>query len=195
MIKIIPPNQFKKLPWKNGKGFTTELAISPKGTVDKFDWRISIATVTEDGAFSNFAGILRNLVLIEGNGLKLEHSQTGKESTSDYLEQLLDFATFDGGSLTVSTLYDGAIKDLNIMADINKYQVEVQTYQENQRVSIPEADLCFAYSLQDGLEILDEKRDSQTVVKGSLLQITSPPANQYVIQGRQLIIASFKKIC
>jgi len=28
MLTIIPPAQFKQIPWKSGKGVTTELAIS-----------------------------------------------------------------------------------------------------------------------------------------------------------------------
>jgi len=61
LITIISPQQFKKTPWKNGKGETTELAISEGGTLENFDWRLSIASVTEDGAFSYFTGYCRNL--------------------------------------------------------------------------------------------------------------------------------------
>ena len=53
MINIITPEQFNTIPWKNGKGQTTELAISENGSIDDFDWRLSIASVVEDGAFSS----------------------------------------------------------------------------------------------------------------------------------------------
>ena len=45
-------------PWKNGGGATREIACWPAGTgLDSFDWRISVATIAADGAFSLFAGI------------------------------------------------------------------------------------------------------------------------------------------
>jgi len=58
MLTIISPQQFKQIPWKNGKGTTTELAISDGGTLDHFAWRLSIASVVEDGEFSDFSPTL-----------------------------------------------------------------------------------------------------------------------------------------
>jgi len=107
MIKFISPQSFKQIPWKNGKGITTELAISDGGTLDSFDWRISIASVVEDGPFSNFSGYLRNLILIQGKGIRLNHDN----HTTDVLGSILDLATFDGSSQTIGTLINGPIKD------------------------------------------------------------------------------------
>ena len=47
MLNIIPPSQFKSIPWKNGKGTTTELAVSAGGSMQDFDWRISMADVAD----------------------------------------------------------------------------------------------------------------------------------------------------
>ena len=52
MINIIAPKQFKTVAWKNGLGETTELAINRGGTLNSFDWRLSMASVVEDGVFS-----------------------------------------------------------------------------------------------------------------------------------------------
>ena len=110
MITVISPDSFKKIPWKNGLGFTTELAINDGANLDDFDWRLSIASVTSNGEFSNFSGYDRNLVLIEGNSLSLQHDQ----KHTDKLTQLLDIAKFDGGCKTFGTLHNGAINDFNI---------------------------------------------------------------------------------
>ena len=85
MITIIPPTAFTTTPWKNNKGKTIELAISAGGTVEQFDWRLSMASVTEDGPFSDFSGYQRNLVLTQGNGIILTHDQ----ATTDHLQKLL----------------------------------------------------------------------------------------------------------
>ena len=70
-INIISPEQYKTIPWKNGLGETTELAINEGGDVTNFDWRLSIARVTKDGFFSDFSNYSRNLILISCKGLRL----------------------------------------------------------------------------------------------------------------------------
>ena len=53
--------------WKNGKGFTSELTVFPRGAgLETFGWRVSIAEVKESGPFSNFPGIDRSLAVLEG---------------------------------------------------------------------------------------------------------------------------------
>jgi len=62
------------MPWKNGLGFTDEIAIWPEGAkfpADPFDWRLSSATVSNPGPFSVFNHCDRWLTVIEGNGLTL----------------------------------------------------------------------------------------------------------------------------
>ncbi|GIQ81938.1 uncharacterised protein family HutD/Ves, partial [Kipferlia bialata] len=59
------------MPWKNGKGSTAEILVSPPGTsLAKMDftYRLSSAPVTEDGSFSHFPGFQRILLPIEGAG-------------------------------------------------------------------------------------------------------------------------------
>lgn len=54
-MKIIRASEYKTMPWKNGGGVTVEIAIHPPGaSVNAFDWRISMATVAQDGPFSSF---------------------------------------------------------------------------------------------------------------------------------------------
>ncbi|HIG67219.1 MAG TPA: hypothetical protein EYQ44_05265 [Porticoccaceae bacterium] len=64
-----------------------------------------MASVTEDGFFSDFSNYSRNLVLIPGNGIRLEHDNQKVEQ----LDQLLDMASFDGGCKTFGTLTSGEI--------------------------------------------------------------------------------------
>jgi len=139
LIKIIPPEQFRKIPWKNGKGETTELAISNGGTLENFDWRLSMARVVEDGEFSDFTGYLRNLVLISGNGIELRYDN----SNNDRLEKLLAFATFDGGCKTIGILKSGSITDFNLICKAEKYKVILNTYIDRQNIKLQPCTLCF----------------------------------------------------
>ncbi len=63
--KIRTPADYRIMPWANGRGQTTEL-LREDGL------RLSIATVTEDGPFSIFPGITRNLTVITGPGFRLQ---------------------------------------------------------------------------------------------------------------------------
>ena len=67
--RVIPANEYRRVRWKNGTGWTREIARMPDR--EDWDWRLSIAEIEQDGPFSVFPGIERELVLIRGNGLRL----------------------------------------------------------------------------------------------------------------------------
>lgn len=70
MIRHLTPADYRRQPWANGRGVTVELARAdgPGGLL----WRLSMATVAEDGPFSLFPGIERNLTVISGPGFRLQ---------------------------------------------------------------------------------------------------------------------------
>ncbi|MCP4990107.1 MAG: HutD family protein [Colwellia sp.] len=196
MLTILSPDTFKKIPWKNGLGHTTELAISDGGNLDNFDWRLSIASVENDGDFSNFSGYQRNLVLIEGAGLTLDH----RNGDIDKLTKLLDIAHFDGGSNTHGSLANGGIKDFNIMTKQTAFSANVHCYIEQQDVVIklPANSLVFAYSLTDELNIRHIKQEVASVPVGHLAQLKTQNLVENseqvtaIINGRHMIIIELK---
>ncbi len=70
-LQTLGPADFQKMPWKNGLGVTTELAVARRPGEDGFDWRISTATVASPGPFSVFPGIDRSLAIVRGGTLTL----------------------------------------------------------------------------------------------------------------------------
>lgn len=69
MIRHLTPADYKTMPWANGKGVTVEmLRVDRDGVVL---WRLSRASVVENGDFSLFPGIERNLTVISGPGFNL----------------------------------------------------------------------------------------------------------------------------
>lgn len=66
---VIARNQFRPMAWRNGKGLTFQIASHPPDGPD-FDWRISLAQIEADGAFSTFPGVDRTITII-GGGLTL----------------------------------------------------------------------------------------------------------------------------
>lgn len=69
MLRHFTPADYKTMAWANGKGSTVEmLRVDRDG---EMLWRLSRASVVENGDFSLFAGIDRNLTVISGPGFDL----------------------------------------------------------------------------------------------------------------------------
>jgi environmental stress-induced protein Ves len=65
---ILPASTRLAVPWKNGRGRAAEVAGDGTGTeAVPFDWRLTLATIDRDGAFSDFTGVDR-LLLNAGPG-------------------------------------------------------------------------------------------------------------------------------
>jgi environmental stress-induced protein Ves len=70
-VTLIPANEYRRERWKNGLGWTREVLRWP-ADADDWDWRLSIAEVDKAGAFSAFPGVERELVLLAGEGMRLD---------------------------------------------------------------------------------------------------------------------------
>lgn len=95
-----------RVPWRNGQGMTTEIALG--GAPDDFTWRVSLADVTQTGDFSAFPGIDRIIMLIEGDAMTLHlpgHTQVLRTDEP---------FGFDGG-VPVRCTVERPTRDLNVM--------------------------------------------------------------------------------
>ncbi|MGB1261859.1 MAG: HutD family protein [Cognaticolwellia sp.] len=185
MIEIIPPQQFNTVPWKNGKGETVEMAINSAGTMDNFDWRLSMASVVEDGVFSNFTGYTRNLILIDGEGINLQHN----DNKIDRLSQLLDYATFDGGNKTVGNLPSGEITDFNVITRTSRYNSQVSCHQKAKNYALKKCDLCFVFSLFNNATLtLNNSEEVISLPAQHLMKISNLASNDATLTGDHLIV-------
>ena len=114
MIRVLPPGDYRVMPWKNGGGTTTEIWIHPPGAGwDAFEWRVGIADIAQSGPFSSFPGIDRSIMLLEcpaGSGMRL--SIDGR----DVDLPLHEFVDFAGESSTHGTLSAAPVRDFNVMS-------------------------------------------------------------------------------
>jgi environmental stress-induced protein Ves len=100
------------MPWKNGGGVTTEIAIFPAGAgLEDFEWRLSMATVASDGPFSLFAGVDRTLAVLEGEGIVLSVEGRPEES----IKRGSSPVSFAADRPTSARLIAGPVTDLNAM--------------------------------------------------------------------------------
>lgn len=119
-IQLIPANEYQRTRWKNGLGWTREIARYPVGSEDWL-WRLSIAEVDKDAAFSAFENIDRELVLLSGEGMRLNFAD-GETVT---LNPPHDKHRFAGERQLSAELIDGPTQDFNAMWRRDRYATQV----------------------------------------------------------------------
>ncbi|NTF91522.1 HutD family protein [Agrobacterium rhizogenes] len=112
-MQVLRSADYKRMPWKNGKGETVEIAVfPPDASVEKFDWRISTAAVVADGPFSTFDEIDRTLSVLTGEGIEL----TVADHPPVLCYRHSDPYTFPADETTTARLVGDPITDLNVMS-------------------------------------------------------------------------------
>lgn len=136
-MRILRAADHKRMPWKNGGGVTTEIAVFPADAgLDDFLWRVSTARVEQNGPFSTFPGVDRSLSLLEGNGITLKVQGRIPFGLTRRYEPL----TFPADVPTEATLFSGPITDLNVMTRRGVYESEVQLVRVAGKLSLDAAD-------------------------------------------------------
>ncbi|MGB3392314.1 MAG: HutD family protein [Stenotrophomonas sp.] len=107
--RVISAAGYHRERWRNGLGWTREILRLP----EQGEWqlRLSIAEIEQDAAFSAFPGVERELVLLQGEGLRLRFAD-GRCETLLPPHQRLRFA---GEDELTGELVDGATQDFNLM--------------------------------------------------------------------------------
>ncbi|MEJ5081732.1 MULTISPECIES: HutD/Ves family protein [unclassified Ochrobactrum] len=154
-MRILRSADHKRMPWKNGGGVTVEIAIYPENaSVDNFDWRISTATVANDGPFSVFTGIDRTLSVLEGNGIVLDVE--GVETT--LTRETAPFA-FGADASSSARLIEGPITDLNVMTRRRNFAHQVERIVTNDSVIVEaESGTVLIFCAEGNFELKSDSR-------------------------------------
>lgn len=115
-IVPIPQSSYKRMRWKNGAGWTTEVAVEPTSE-GAWAWRVSIAEIDADSDFSSFPGIDRTLLVLSGGGMTLEVDS----GVSHTLLPLAEPLVFPGEAVIRSRLLAGPTRDFNVMTRRDLY--------------------------------------------------------------------------
>lgn len=181
---IIEQDQYKRMPWKNGLGETLEIQRYEDESGLRF--RISQASVVENGLFSDFSGLHRTLVLLSGDGMTLEHAGKNKSHTNE-LSKALDIARFSGGDETHATLKNGKIEDLNIMVRDTDTQAKVQACTAPCSLSFSTNTLFNGFYVCEDSVLEIENADAMSVKAHSMVMF-SEEANATLAQGNGILI-------
>jgi environmental stress-induced protein Ves len=109
LSRVIPANEYRRERWRNGAGWTREIAAEPEG--GEWAWRLSIAEIEQDAPFSCFPGIDREIVLLSGHGVRLVFDDGGVHALAPPHGRL----RFAGEAGVRGELIDGATQDFNLM--------------------------------------------------------------------------------
>ena len=117
--RLIPANEYRRVRWRNGAGWTREIHAEPRdaramsavSAGEDWDWRLSIAEIEQDAAFSAFPGVERELVLLSGNGLHLDLD----DGQSHLLQPPHGRLRFAGERDVHGRLVEGRTEDFNLM--------------------------------------------------------------------------------
>jgi environmental stress-induced protein Ves len=120
-LQLLESATQRRMRWKNDGGWTTEIARDPPAAEENFRWRISIAEIERDGAFSTFAGVERDLLLLEGNGIELDID----DAAPLRLDRRFERAHFSGEAQVHCRLLAGATRDFNVMTRRDAVRAEV----------------------------------------------------------------------
>jgi environmental stress-induced protein Ves len=152
-VRHLLPKDYKRVPWKNGLGFTDILGTCPQPTSEDpgaFLWRISRAAVDLDGPFSCYPGIDRTIVALQGAGMELEHGLAAPKHT---LLPLMPYR-FSGDWPTLGNLLSGPVIDFNVMTLRGAAVAEVQVLSlpPNTILKQPMNDALFVYVVGGSIE-------------------------------------------
>ncbi|WP_166417270.1 HutD/Ves family protein [Cochlodiniinecator piscidefendens] len=125
---LLNAQNYKKMLWANGLGTTTEVikVEDEEGLL----WRISMAIVNEEGAFSSLVGIDRTLIVIDGPGFDL----IGDECP--HLAQPLAAVRFSGDIAISATNLAGPSVDFNVMTARRAFHHQAEVLHGQQEFSL-----------------------------------------------------------
>ena len=136
MIHLTPAD-YTRQPWKNGRGLTVEMwRATANGQLLA---RLSRASVVEDGPFSLFPGIERNLTVLTGPGFRL----TG-EGLDLRCGPLIPVAFLGDVALTATETNGQQSDDFNVMTASTLPRPEVTLAQN---ATLPDGGLLALYAL------------------------------------------------
>ncbi len=132
----------RPVPWKNGGGTTREIVCQPADAgLDRFDWRVSIATIDRPGPFSAFDGIDRTILLLAGAGVRLRSRDGAIDHVLD--KPLVPFA-FPGETALDCQLLGGPSTDFNVMCRRGRLRADVRVLRRGDDVAACDAGLLLA---------------------------------------------------
>ena len=177
MITILDPSRYRHTPWKNGGGFTVDIAAQ-EGL-----WRLSRTPIAESGPFSDYSGFDRIQMLIAGKGLVLE-------TPEGEIDERLPFkpVRFAGELSVTSRLEAGPVEVVNLMGARSAVTIDLDVLDAGERGTVGMG-IHIAYCT-DGPAILDTGDRLHRLAGHHALRIDAGGSTMLACKGGRVIVAS-----
>jgi hypothetical protein len=187
-LRVLGPSAYRRMPWKNGGGYTTQLAVAPADAEGSFDWRVSIAEVETSGAFSTFPGYDRHIALLEGVGMELRFDH----APAIRLAERLRFVQFAGEWRAEGVLLAGPVRDFNVIVRRAAYAATVlHRPLVGPMVFFADASTWFVYLAAGHAEVTTATR-TQPLCAGDAIVLEADDTGRVVLEGGgELVLVRF----
>ena len=187
-LKFIPACEYRRSRWKNGGGQTAEIAVFPPGaSLDHFGWRVSLARVETDGAFSVFPGIDRTLCVVGGVGMHLDidrHPLAFLDATSPPHGFPADIRAF-------ARLAKGPVEDLNVMTRRGQFRHRVTRHAVASRLQLQLSAPLAMLICQSGCADIGAAGTGGQLVEGACVVLEHGDAGPLAVDiaGQSIVLA------
>ncbi len=174
----LPAAGHRRMPWRNGLGTTLEIARDTPASAADFGWRLSLADVTQSGAFSPFAGLTRIISVIAGAGMRLQID----EVTTPALGRWQPYV-FSGEARVSCELLEGPIRDLNLIYRADRYDAELDWIAVAGALRLADPRTLILFCGEGSVQVL---HGQESITLGPLDALYLPPQStppQLTIQG------------
>lgn len=177
---VLRSADYRRMRWKNRAGWTAELAVHPQptSTDDAFDWRISIADIESDGAFSTFPDCERYIALLDGIGMELRFDS----APAVRLDRRLQFFRFAGDWQTQGILISGPVRDFNVI--VRRALVRADVWHRplvGPMVFLADAQVTWFVYLAGGSATLKNHADAPTLEGGDSLLLEGDDSGENLV--------------
>lgn len=182
MEMILKKEHFRQMPWKNGQGVTQEIDVFPVGsdyTKGDFHWRLSSAEVNADTTFSRFPGYDRHLIVLSGDGLRLnQHSLLP-----------LQVHSFQGEDVIQCSLLGGGVVDLGIIyrRDLYTCEMKIVTFAHSEKIFFGDG-IHYLKSLTAPIRVNSDSLNTDDILKVEGNEIAEIQGTGYPIQVLKISI-------
>ena len=186
MGRILTKIDFKQMPWKNGRGSTTEIYRWDRD--GHLIFRVSSAMVSDNGPFSDFSGYDRTLVNLGPGAMTLQHDVGNRIELQPF-----GVTHFDGGVKT-----EGAVtqpcRDLNVFCanGVLSASTFVRQLPKPEFVPIPPTTGLLIYVIEGSLVAKDLTGREYFVLDGEA--IVREPSDS-VNQQRWMLASASENFC
>ena len=172
---IIRLTDLPRQRWKNNGGWTHEIA---RGGGEDWLWRVSVADVESDGAFSLFPGMLRELLILSGEGVALQFENGQTIALTPEQPRL----RFDGDQPIYSRLLDGAVRDFNLIWQPARVDTKLSEHEISglQTLAVAEEETLLLFVRAGKLQY-----EQETLLSGDSLLLNAGQAHTLTLEAQQ----------